>query len=95
MDERRTGEYGYRRPLLQARNENPQVPGRPIEPFGYTEAEARVLLNGTRAAGAAQHREALGSCVRRFTNTGAKQPATGGIPPARGTHSALRTQARR
>lgn len=69
MDERRTGEDGYRRPVLQARAENPEVPGRPIEPFGYTEAEAKALVNGTRASGAAQHREALGARVRRFTNT--------------------------
>lgn len=70
MDERHTGEDGYRRPVLQARNENPQVPGRPIEPFGFTEAEAKSLLNGTRRQSAVQHREPLGPSVRRFRNTG-------------------------
>lgn len=34
MDERRTGEDGYRRHILDARNANPQRPGRPIVPFG-------------------------------------------------------------
>ena len=33
MDERRTGDDSYRRRALQAREQNPQVPGRPIEPF--------------------------------------------------------------
>jgi len=69
MDERRTGEGAYRRPVLQARDENPEVPGRPIEPFGYTESEAKYLFNGTRSGGTG-HREALGTRVRRFTNTG-------------------------
>jgi hypothetical protein len=78
MDERRTGERDYRRPVLQARVENPQVPGRPIEPFGYTEAEAKTLVNGTRTDRAGQHREPLGHTVRRFRNTGGaatKEPA--------------------
>jgi hypothetical protein len=78
MDERRTGEDGYRRPVLQARNENPQVPGRPIEPFGYTNSESKALFKGTRASGASDHREALGSRIRRLTNTGGettKKPA--------------------
>jgi hypothetical protein len=70
MDERRTGEDDYRRPVLRVRDENPQVPGRPIEPFGFTEAEAKVLVNSTRVRHAGQHREALGVSVRRFTNTG-------------------------
>jgi hypothetical protein len=73
MDERRTGEEGYRRTLLQVRAENPQVPGRPIEPFGCTFAEAKVLVREGAAAGGnrgnRRHREALGARVRRFTNT--------------------------
>ena len=70
MDERRTGEDGYRRPVLQARAENPQVPGRPIEPFGYTKEEAKALVRVQAGAAGLKHREALGDRVRRFTNTG-------------------------
>src|ERR1700685_3120479 len=51
MDERRTGEDGYRRNVLQARAENPQRPGRPIEPFGCTQAEARSLESGGGTGG--------------------------------------------
>lgn len=69
MDERRTGEEGYRRRLVEARAANPQRPGRPIEPFGYTEAEAKSLVSSTRRT-AAGHKEALGDRVRRYTNTG-------------------------
>jgi hypothetical protein len=68
MDERRTGEDGYRRPVLRARDENPQRPGQPIEPFGYTEKEAKSLLNGTQRAALAK--PPLGDRVRRYTNTG-------------------------
>ena len=49
MDERRTAEDGYRRRILQARAENPQIPGRPIEPFGHTIEEAKSLANGNAA----------------------------------------------
>jgi hypothetical protein len=69
MDERRTGEDGYRRPVLQARDENPQVPGRPIEPFGRTEAESKALFSGSPTGGPG-NRPALGIRVRRYTNTG-------------------------
>lgn len=69
MDERRTDEEGYRRPILKARAENPQRPGRPIEPFGLTESEAKALVEGTRVLHAA-HREALGGAVRRWVATG-------------------------
>jgi hypothetical protein len=69
MDERRTGEDSYRRPALQAREQNPQVPGRPIEPFGYTQAEAKHLAEGTATAGRGD-RPALGIRVRRWSNTG-------------------------
>ena len=71
MDERRTGEEGYRRRLVDARAQNPQRPGRPIEPFGLTKAEAKSLVE----PGAAQRRldrEALGGAVRRFSNTGGR-----------------------
>lgn len=70
MDERRTGEDGYRRPVLQARTENPQRPGRPIEPFGLTKAETKALVNG-RDVGYVpyHHREALGVSVRRYTES--------------------------
>jgi hypothetical protein len=78
MDERRTGEEGYRRPILQARAEIQQRPGRPIAPFGITEAEAKALVDGSRAQRAV-HREALGHTVRRFTNSG----GTTAKPPSR------------
>jgi hypothetical protein len=68
MDERRTGEDGYRRPVLQARAENPQRPGRAIEPFGYTKAEAKVLVSDRAVARGPV--EALGSTVRRWSNSG-------------------------
>lgn len=66
MDERRTAEQGYRRPVLQARAENPQVPGRPIEPFGLTKSEAKSLVNGRAVADRPEQRPALGRSVRRW-----------------------------
>jgi hypothetical protein len=80
MDERRTGEEDYRRPVLQARAQNPQIPGRPIEPFGYTESEAKSLVNGTRARRAGGHREPLGASVRRFRNTGTARAPNKSLP---------------
>jgi hypothetical protein len=70
MDERRTGDPGYRRPALQVRNENPQVPGRPIEPFGYSEQDGNALAKdtGRRPAGRF-HRPPLGDSVRMWTNS--------------------------
>ena len=49
MDERRTGRehLDYRRPVLQARAENPQVPGRPIESFALTKSDEKAQVNGT------------------------------------------------
>jgi hypothetical protein len=69
MDERRTGEDGYRRPILRARAENPKRPGRPIEPFGCTLAEAKRMADadGSERLG---RRPPLGMRVRRFRNTG-------------------------
>lgn len=75
MDERRTGEEGYRRPVLQARAENPSVPGRPIEPFGLTEKEAKSLVDDTGRA-APGHRPALGERTRRYGKEGhTKRPS--------------------
>lgn len=68
MDERRTGDDDYRRRLLEARKDNPKRPGRPIEPFGLTKAEAKALVGG-RGVAAAPHRAALGDAVRRWRNT--------------------------
>jgi hypothetical protein len=70
MDERRTGEEGYRRRIVAARDANPQRPGRPIQPFGYTKSEAKFLADDNSPS----HRElpALGSAVRRWTKTGGK-----------------------
>lgn len=69
MDERRTGEEGYRRRLEEVRSQVPVRPGRVIEPFGLNPQEAKFLL-GDRAATTRAHREALGGAIRRFTNTG-------------------------
>jgi hypothetical protein len=71
MDERKTGADGYRRRVLEVRAANPARPSRPIEPFGYTKAEAKALVNG-RAGTARPERPALGSTVRRWTLTGGK-----------------------
>lgn len=82
MDERKTGEEGYRRPIKEARKQNPERPGRPIEPFGVTEAEAKDLVRGARGQPAG-HREALGEAVRRFTNTGGRtsiRPSRESVP---------------
>lgn len=73
MDERRTGEEEYRRPVLQVRKENPQRPGRPIEPFGYTQAEAKALAAIGGIVRGAQHREPLGHTVRQYRNNGGKR----------------------
>lgn len=69
MDERRTGEDGYRRRVAEARLANPSRPGRAIESFGQTEMEAKVQVNQTRGA-APGHRTALGDATRRYTNAG-------------------------
>lgn len=71
MDERKTGEEGYRRRLTEARDSNPQRPGRAIEPFGFSTSEAKALVEGTGRQ-PPEHRQALGEAVRRFTNTGGR-----------------------
>lgn len=68
MDERRTGKIKYRRKIEQARNENPQVPGHPIMPFGLTVNEAKYLK-----LKAARSERALGSAVRHFTLHGKRK----------------------
>lgn len=65
MDERRTGDAGYRRPISLARNEIPEIPGRPLMPYGYTRREASSLPEGE---GRADHRPALGERVRSYAN---------------------------
>ena len=69
MDERRTGDETYRRPILEARKALPSLPGRPIVPYGYGKAEARALAesDGVPIRSA---RPALGDSVRRFRNNG-------------------------
>lgn len=82
MDERRTGENDYRRPVIEARDANPQRPGQPIEPFGYTQSEAKALVSHSGSGGTTiQHREALGSRVRRFGNTGSTTNAKSELLP--------------
>jgi hypothetical protein len=92
MDERRTGEDGYRRPVLQARDENPQVPGRPIGPFGTRQSDVKALAN--EAAVGDRSRPALGTRVRQYTNTGGdttKRRSELGLPPVeRVRRSAMR-----
>jgi outer membrane murein-binding lipoprotein Lpp len=65
MDERRTGEDGYRRRLADVRDQVPQRPGRDIEPFGYTAAEGRELTGRKGSA-----REALGRAPRQLRLSG-------------------------
>lgn len=73
MDERRTGEDGYRRRLEDVRAAVPKKPGKVIEPFGYTESQREAL--GKNAKGP-KRREALGGTVRRWTRAGGKpEPA--------------------
>lgn len=68
MDERRTGEEGYRRRITEVRAVVPQRPGRPIEPFGYSKGEAKALVDGPADA-VRNDRPALGRAVRRWTLT--------------------------
>lgn len=69
MDERRTGEPGYRRHFTEVRQINPRRPGRPILPFGCTAVEAKHLAElGTNIKPRA--REALGAATRRYTRSG-------------------------
>jgi hypothetical protein len=71
MDERRTGEEGYRRRLADVRREVPSRPGRPIEPFGYTKREAKVLAGKSLAERLSlRERPALGTRVRQVTRSG-------------------------
>lgn len=66
MDERRTGEAGYRRSLLEVRAAVPERPGNPIEPFGYTRTEGRLVSDGRRAA----PRPPLGRAPRTYRLSG-------------------------
>lgn len=72
MDERKTGEPGYRRPILQVRSEVPRIPGRIIMPFGYGEKEAKALVGDVETDGCVPpvKRHALGRQVRRWRLTG-------------------------
>lgn len=82
MDERRTGEDGYRRRLVEARDANPQRPGRPMVPYGVTKVEAKLLVE-EGAAPRRLDRPPLGGAVRRFTNTGGRtslQPYRDDVP---------------
>jgi hypothetical protein len=63
MDERRTGERGYRRPVLLARRQNPPCPQRAIEPSVRTAAGADALVSSARAVSPG-HAEAVGRRVR-------------------------------
>lgn len=63
MDERRTGELEYRRELNEARQQLPDRPGRPIEPFGLRRSEVKLVEGGTP-------RPPLGRAPRQFRRTG-------------------------
>jgi hypothetical protein len=68
MDERRTGDANYRRRLADVRAEVPERPGSPIEPFGYSKKEGRLLSasGGTYAPA----RPPLGRAPRSFRLSG-------------------------
>lgn len=68
MDERRTGEAGYRRRLHAVRLEVPERPGRPIEPFGYGKTEGRLLTQDGSAHAAT--RPPLGRAPRSYRLSG-------------------------
>jgi hypothetical protein len=92
MDERRTGEPGYRRRIAEIRTANPQRPGRPILPFGYPQSEANYLFSeGTLPKSGP--RPPLGSAVRRWVRTGGvttRAPSQQRTPLERARHLALR-----
>ncbi|KQR08578.1 hypothetical protein [Cellulomonas sp. Leaf334] len=62
MDERRTGEDGYRRRLEDVRRAVPERPGNPIEPFGCSRSEGTLVGVGARPA--------LGRAPRTYRLTG-------------------------
>jgi hypothetical protein len=74
MDERRTNDTSYRRRVIEVREANPRRPGRPIEPFGYTVSEAKILFADTQRTATAK--PALGDRVRRYVNTGGQTTKT-------------------
>ena len=67
MDERRNKDPDYRRPYDQVQT---ALGRRTAEPFGFTQSEAKVLVNGHASQTSAKHRLALGDAVRRYQNTG-------------------------
>lgn len=90
MDERRTGTADYRRPFQEARDELPERPGNPVEPFGYSIADARAL--GRKASS----REPLGRAPRQWRLTGGEttlRPNERRTPIERLTTSVLRLTA--
>ena len=84
MDERRTGEEGYRRSLDDVRAGNPGIAGHRIEslngvielrepePFGYTRGAKAALVEAGVLVDKTHYREALGSAVRRYSRSGRK-----------------------
>jgi hypothetical protein len=74
MDERRTNETDYRRRIIEVREANPRRPGRPIEPFGYTVSEAKILFADSQRSATAK--PPLGDRVRRYVNTGGQTTKT-------------------
>jgi hypothetical protein len=68
MDERRAGDNDYRRRYPDVRAT--VGPHRKAEPFGYTQAEVKDLVDDSGGQAAARHRSALGDAVRRYRTTG-------------------------
>ncbi len=94
MDERRTGEDGYRRHLAQVRRANPERPGRPVLPFGYSRSEAKALLSEGEDV-VLTNRQPLGSATRRYRNSGgrtSRRPSETAPPLERVRRAALRLE---
>lgn len=68
MDDRRTGEDGYRRRITDIRAQVPVTPY-PVEPFGYTQKEAKALVVDGAVLHSTKGRAALGDSVRRYRAT--------------------------
>lgn len=90
MDERRTGEDGYRRRLAEVRTAVPERPGRPLLPFGYPKSEGKVLVSEGAGVTSSQ-RAPLGEAVRRYRNSGGQTSSkpSEAIPPGERVRRAM------
>jgi hypothetical protein len=69
MDQRRTGEAGYRRTFEEVRASNPHPAAGSLQPYGYKLAE-RHMLEAAGVEVSAKQREPLGSAVREYVRSG-------------------------